>query len=74
MANVKPRPITEYYGERIDLGLPTDVVIERLETYRTKRKWYELWKPKYNLKYYALTKKGVYDITPVLQKWEAEHE
>lgn len=65
MSDIKPRPALKF--AYTDLNLPKGEVVHRIELYRTKRKWYELTKPKYNIKYYALTKSAVYDVTELLK-------
>jgi hypothetical protein len=62
---VKPRPALKF-GYK-DLGLPKNTVVHRIETHRTKRRWFELWKPKYNIRLYALTNSAVYDITEAMK-------
>lgn len=57
--DIEPRPAL-----KLDFHtLPKNVKIFRIEMFRIKRKWYELWKPKYKIKYLALTESAVYDIS-----------
>lgn len=65
MTDLAPRP-------PIDLHLPEGTVIERLETYRRQRAWWQFWKPKYDCRLYALTPKGVYDVTEVIDNLERQ--
>lgn len=54
--------------ESISIPLPEGEVVIRLDTYRTKNVW---WKRpfvgKYDTRLYAMTEKGVYDITEVVE-------
>lgn len=59
MSGIKPRPTLTNYGAE-PTGLKKK--INRIEMYRTKRKRYELWKPKYTVHTLALTNDGVYEI------------
>jgi hypothetical protein len=61
MSNVKPRPSMINYG-----ALPTGLnkKINRIEMYSTRRKWYELWKPKRVLHTLVLCDDAVYEIFP----------
>lgn len=55
----------------IHIPLPKGEVINRLETYRDPSprtfKW-QFWRPKYGKQHmYALTDKGVYDVTGIVE-------
>jgi len=59
MSEIKPRPSIMSYGAE-PAGLPKK--INRLEVYSTKRKKYQIWKPKYDRHTLALCDDGVYEI------------
>lgn len=65
MSEIKPRPalLTTYQA----LGLPKGQKVHRIELYRTKRRWYQLWKPKYDTHYLALTNNAIYDVTEFIK-------
>lgn len=66
----KPRPTVRPAIDLHNLGLPKNMQVQRIELFRTKRKWYEFWKPKYTHKYLALCKNSVYDVTEALRAGE----
>lgn len=59
MDEIKPRPSMINYG-----GIPTGLKgkINRIDMYSTRRKWYEIWKPKRIVHTLALCDDGVYEI------------
>lgn len=62
---VKPRPMIPMMFH----NFPKGETIQRLETYRIKNAWWKrLVYGKYTVRYYALTKKGVYDITATIEE------
>jgi hypothetical protein len=61
MSEIKPRPAISFK----ELGIGQ---VYRLDTYRTKNVWWQrIWKPKYNIRLYALTDKAIYDVTEAIE-------
>lgn len=56
-------PSTRPSLKLIHVPIPTGEPILRLEYFRTKRAWWAIWRPKYNARYYALTKTAIFDVT-----------
>jgi hypothetical protein len=62
------QPRLQQLRKPLALGLPDGVILQRLEQFRTKRKWWQFWAPKYHIRMYALTSNGVYDVTDALKE------
>lgn len=67
--------MTKPFLNIINIPIPGGDPILRLETFRAKRKWWEVYKPKYTVRCYALTKSAIFDITEYLEAaTEAGHD